>query len=76
LLARRRLCLGDLAFAIAVSFEGRKETAMANFTSNRFPFQELDVYRAAREVAALVHRASISDRSFEIRRRVRPSLHS
>ncbi len=49
---------------------------MANFTSNRFPFQELDVYRAAREVAALVHRASISDRSFEIRRRVRPSLHS
>jgi four helix bundle protein len=27
----------------------------------RFPFQSLDIYRAARELAALVHRASIRD---------------
>ncbi len=27
----------------------------------RFPFQSLDVYRAARELAALVHRAAIRD---------------
>src|SRR5512145_3056071 len=27
----------------------------------RFPFQELDVYRAARQVTALVHRAAIRD---------------
>jgi four helix bundle protein len=30
-------------------------------TSKCFPFQELDVYRAARELAALVHGASIRD---------------
>jgi four helix bundle protein len=29
--------------------------------TNRFPFQSLDVYRAARELAALVHRAAIRD---------------
>ncbi len=36
---------------------------MQNTTSNdlRFPFQDLDVYRAARELAALVHRAAIRD---------------
>ena len=32
---------------------------MANDTL--FPFQQLDVYRAARELAALVHQARISD---------------
>ncbi len=32
---------------------------MANDT--RFPFQQLDIYRAARELAALVHQARISD---------------
>ena len=32
---------------------------MENATS--FPFQDLDVYRAARELAALVHRAAIRD---------------
>jgi four helix bundle protein len=47
------------AVSIAVSFGGRKETAME--TSKCFPFQELDVYRAARELAALVHRAAIRD---------------
>ena len=30
-------------------------------SSSSFPFQSLDCYRAARELAALVHRASISD---------------
>ena len=30
-------------------------------TNRRFPFQELDVYRAARELAARVHQASIRD---------------
>jgi four helix bundle protein len=45
--------------SIAVSFGGRKETAME--TSKCFPFQELDVYRAARELASMVHRAAIRD---------------
>ncbi len=35
---------------------------MRNTIDNqRFPFQSLDVYRAARELAALVHRAAIRD---------------
>ncbi len=34
---------------------------MRNDTQIRFPFQELDVYRAARELAALVHTADIRD---------------
>jgi four helix bundle protein len=38
-----------------------KEAAMPNDPHIRFPFQNLDVYRAARELAALAHRASIAD---------------
>jgi four helix bundle protein len=38
-----------------------KEAAMPNDPHIRFPFQNLDVYRAARELAARVHRAAIRD---------------
>ncbi len=36
-----------------------EEAAMPN--DNRFPFQNLDAYRAARSLAAAVHRSSIRD---------------
>jgi four helix bundle protein len=50
------------AFSIAAS-DLREEAAMENDYGDRvrFPFQQLDVYRAARQLAALVHRAQIRD---------------
>jgi four helix bundle protein len=52
--------------SIAVSFRRTgKETAMETNSrtesTSRFPFQDLDVYRAARQLATLVHRAAIRD---------------
>ena len=39
----------------------KPEAARADAPPSRIPFQQLDVYRAARELAALVHRLHIAD---------------
>jgi four helix bundle protein len=47
-------------FSIAVSLLC-EEPAMENENKSRFPFQRLDVYIAARQLAAAVHAATIRD---------------